>query len=217
MADEPLHCFCDGSYNNQKGVGAIGYKFGDNPITFELKHGIRNTQLERLAVDRLVELRDQSCPGIKLRVYTDCQWVCDNTEQYPNVELIKIKAHKKKSDCVAADDAAGNNVEITFRTVDIETRRFVKNCLKSMSSAVSNGEQSAEKRCSTPTTTTHHHHHHHHLAAEEPAPPLPPPLPSPPPAPPLSSPPPLPPPPPPPPPQLPLLPPHDEANYVSHR
>ena len=133
MAEAPLDCFCDGSYNNQKGVGAIGYKFGDSPITFELKHGIRNTQLERLAVDRLLELRNQSCPGTTLRVYTDCQWVCDNPEQYPNVVPIKIKAHKKKSDCLAADDAAGNNVEITFRSVDIETRRFVKKHLKSIS------------------------------------------------------------------------------------
>ena len=112
-----------------RGVGCIGYKFGDEDTIFEISFNIRNTQLERLAADRLIEYRDKYCPEAHLKIHTDCQSVC-NDSVYENVTFIKIKAHKTKMECLVVDAMHGTTVESVFRAVDIGTRSFLRKYVK---------------------------------------------------------------------------------------
>jgi hypothetical protein len=123
-----MNCYCDASYNHNANIGVIGYKFNNEEILYESYSNIKNTQLELLAIQRLIEKRDKEYINQHIYIYTDCQKACQII--YPNVTTIKIKAHKKKSDCIEIDKINDNNIEMTFRNIDIGCRTMMKNIIK---------------------------------------------------------------------------------------
>ena len=115
-----MNGYCDASYNNVNGIGVIGYRIDNNYILYEEFKGVKNTELELIAVDRLIEKRDIDYPGIHLVINSDCQKACNSL--YLNVTMSKINAHKKKSEC--------NERDLLFRQVDIGCRKKLRELSK---------------------------------------------------------------------------------------
>lgn len=119
--------FTDASFNHIVKIGVVAIKVIDN-LTNERNiylfnnDELKNTQLELYGIDLCLALIGYSESAT---IYTDCQaWV--KKEIPPNYQVVKIKAHKKKSEC--------DNIELEFREVDILSRKLLRSRIKSFNS-----------------------------------------------------------------------------------
>lgn len=111
-----IDCYSDASYMKEISLSIIGYKIGDNDIIIEELRDIKNTQAELIAVERIIEFRDQCMTGQHINIHTDCQRAVQN--DYLNATIIKIKGHKKK--------ILRDNKDEIFRTVDKAVRQRLR-------------------------------------------------------------------------------------------
>lgn len=118
-----IHIFSDVSYEPILQIGVMGFIIIDKikqTKHIQLLHmdNIKNTQLEKESIEIALNYVGNNISLIsKIIVYTDCQGTFDT--HYPNnVELVKIKAHKKKVDC--------NELEMQFREIDIIVRKEMR-------------------------------------------------------------------------------------------
>ena len=123
-----VHIFSDISYHPKLNIGVVAFRIiddsdGKSVLTILHKDGMRNTQLEKESINIALETLDNIEEIDQIIIYTDCQDVISN-KYADNISIVKIKAHKKKSEC--------NNLELCLREVDIESRRELRKRVKHM-------------------------------------------------------------------------------------
>lgn len=111
--------FTDASFDPVMKIGVVAIKVIDNTPNEEKIYSfnndeLKNTQLELYGIDLCIELFNYNDKTV---IFTDCQ-ASSSKVLPPNFQIVKIKAHKKKSDC--------DDIELKFREVDILSRKILK-------------------------------------------------------------------------------------------
>lgn len=125
--------YCDASYNHQCKVGVIGYKSGSSPITLESVYGAKNTELEFIALDRVLSVASDGDT-----VYSDCQRIIElilkSNPKYQyqsdllrrleqvSVSVLKIDGHKPSRD--------KDENDMQFSLVDNAVRKHLRTLCK---------------------------------------------------------------------------------------
>lgn len=118
---EPIYCFTDASYSQQKQLSIVGYKIGTRDIQTEVLANVKNTQAELYAIQKCIEISNTMFPSNPIIIYTDCQRAIKSYEEheYPlHVTITKIKGHMRSH--------LRNETDAIFHSVDRAVRKALR-------------------------------------------------------------------------------------------
>lgn len=122
-------CYVDASYSPQKQVGLFAYLIV-GPRNFcligsEVHANQKNTQLEVMGAEFVINKCRVVSPGCFIRVFSDCQKVERSIDFGPDVEIIKVKGHSTPREKDTKDKRL-------FSEVDKLARRKLKEIVRSL-------------------------------------------------------------------------------------